>query len=117
MLHLDPNRRAEALEAGWVAYRDRVDVSEEHYKSVCDNWDLVAVVDGDEVIGALFVRAGVIHLGIKPEWRGRWASRRIIRQMLAYGTKTTVQPWESGCLKFISRIGFRPVGDAFEMRG
>ncbi len=117
MLHLDPNRRAEAIEAGWQAYRGRVDIPESHYRKVCDEWDVVAVADEDEVIGALFVKAGVIHLGVKPEWKGRWASRRIIREMLSYGRKTTVEPWESECLEFIGRIGFRPSGDGFEMRG
>ena len=105
MIYLDPSRRDEAIEAGWLAYRERVPLMESAYRLACESWQVIAVV-ADRVIGALFARAGVIHLGIVPEWRGRWASRRLIREMLGYGKATTLQPDEADCREFIGRIGF-----------
>lgn len=117
MIYLDPARREEAIDAGWLAYRDRLPDMEAVYRTACAGWQVVAVV-ADRVIGALFARDGVIHLGIVPEWKGRWASRRLIREMLAYGTRTTLLPDEAEQRHFISRIGFvNTEGGCFELRG
>lgn len=112
MIRLDPTRRDEAIEAGWLAYRDRLPGMEAVYRNACDGWQVVAVV-ADRVIGALFAKDGVIHLGIVPEWRSRWASRRLIREMLGYGKRTTLLPDEDGPRDFISRIGFVQEGSAY----
>lgn len=113
MIYLDESRRAEAIEAGWAAYRERIPGLCAAYYATCDGWGVVAVCSDSEVIGALFHKGGVIHLGIVPEWRSRWASKRVIREMLAYGKATTLQPWESDCLKFIGRIGFEKQGTKY----
>jgi GNAT superfamily N-acetyltransferase len=105
MIYLDPARRGEAIEAGWRAYAERVPGMEAAYRAACEGWRVIAVV-ADSVIGALFARDGVIHLGIVPEWRGRWASRRLIREMLSYGKTTTLLPNEADSRDFIGRIGF-----------
>lgn len=110
MIRLDETRREEAIEAGWRAYQERLPGMKAAYLKACEGWQVVAVV-ADEVIGALFVKDGVIHLGIAPEWRGQWASRRLIREMLAYGTETTLMPDESHCAEFIRRLGFERTGD------
>jgi GNAT superfamily N-acetyltransferase len=103
---LDPARRDEAIAAGWRAYADQLPGHEAAYRAACERWQVVAVV-ADEVIGALFVDGGVIHLGIVPEWRRRWASRRLLRQMLSYGKRTEVLVGDSQ--EFIERIGkFEP---------
>lgn len=91
MITLQP-RREEAIAAGWVAYSGRVPGMRDAYIKACDGWTVEAVCSDDEVIGALFSKEGVIHLGIVPAWRGRWASRRVIREMLERGTKTEVGP-------------------------
>lgn len=114
MIHLDESRRAEAIEAGWLAYSERVKGMEGAYRAACQSWQVVAVCDGPKVIGALFVRNGVIHLGIIPEYRSKWASKRVIREMLAYGKNTTVLDNEPDCIEFVSRIGFRKEGHRYE---
>jgi hypothetical protein len=102
VIRLDESRRAEAIEAGWQAYAERVPHLREAYERACDSWRAIAVVADDDVIGALLERGGVIHLGIVPGWRGRWASRRVIRSMLAYGRRTELMADES--TQFVSRI-------------
>lgn len=101
MINLQP-RREEAIAAGWVAYSQRLPGMRDAYHRACNGWTVEAVCSGDEVIGALFSKDGVIHLGIVPEWRGRWASRRVIREMLKRGTKTEIGPTDDA--GWLSRI-------------
>ena len=113
MTRLDPARRDEAIAAGWVAYAEHVPGQEAAYRSACEPWQVVAVV-ADEVIGALFVDGGVIHVGIVPKWRGRWASRRLLRDMLSYGKTTQMMPGES--LAFVERIQSFDPGFGWQIR-
>lgn len=99
---LDPMRRAEAIEAGWLAYCERAEGLRDAYLSACAGWAVDAVCCGAEVIGALFHKDGLIHLGIVPAWRGRWASRRVIREMLQRGTKTEILPIDD--VGFLNRV-------------
>lgn len=116
MIHLDESRRDEATAAGWLAYAERVPGMENDYQEFCKSWQVVAICSDAEVIGALFARNGVIHVGIVPEWRGKWASRRLIREGLAYGTNTTVLDSEPDCIEFVSRIGFKKEGESYVHR-
>lgn len=95
-------RRSEAIDAGWEAYAERVPGMRDAYLKACDGWEVEAVCAGDEVIGALFSKDGVIHLGIVPAWRSRWASKRLIREMLKRGTKTEMGPGDP--VDFLERI-------------
>ncbi len=102
MIRLDPTRRAEAIEAGWRAYADELAEQETAFRQWCDGVLVIAVVAGSNVIGALFVDDGAVHLGIVPEWHRRWASRRLLRDMLSYGKRTDVLA--GGSLAFVERI-------------
>ena len=113
MIHLDPARRDEAIDAGWRAYAEHLHGAEAAYRRVCAGWRVVAVV-ADEVIGALFVDGDVIHIGIVPEWRGRWASRRLLREMLSYGKTTRMMAGES--LAFVDRIKRFDPGFGWQIR-
>jgi len=112
---LDPSIREQAIEAGWRAYESQVPGMEAAYRRVCESWQVVGVKSGDECIGALFAKDGVIHLGIVPEHRNKWASRRIIREMLAYGDRTTIMQGQDET--FIRRIGFKQSGGEFRIGG
>lgn len=101
MISLQP-RRDEAIEAGWIAYSERVPGMRDAYLQACNGWAVEAVCSGDQVIGALYSKSGFIHLGIVPEWRGRWASRRVLREMLKRGTKTEIGPGDDA--KWLARI-------------
>jgi len=102
VITLNPVAREAAIRAGWQAYAERVPGAEGAYLRACEGWDVVAVQDDDEVVGALFAKDGVIHLGIVPQYRGRWASRRVIREMLSYGTKTDFGPTDD--VRFLERV-------------
>lgn len=114
MIHFDPSRRDEAVEAGWRAYQERVPGFRQAYDDVCQRYKVVAICADSDVIGALFVNAGEIHCGVVPEWRGRWlASRRVVRELLSYGHKTKVLDHESVSIDFVTRLGFRKQGEIY----
>ena len=111
MIRLDPDRREEAIEAGWKAYEAEVPGHRDAYLRALQGWQVVAICNDDTPIGALLVKDGVIHIGIVPEWRGRWASRRVIRELISYGQTTTVPP--DNRRDFLRRVGFKPQGDCY----
>ena len=114
MIHLDESRRAEAIDAGWIAHMDQLPGGEQFYRDGCKDWLVIAVCDDDKVIGALYARDGVIHLGIVPEYRKQWASKRVIRSMLAYGNRTNVRDGSPERIEFANRLGFVRQGDTYE---
>jgi GNAT superfamily N-acetyltransferase len=109
VIRLDPSRKEEALQAGFDACRAELEPHREGYFAVVREWNPIAVCDDDKVIGILTAKDDVIHLAIVPEYRGRWASRRVIREMLKYGKTTTVGQDNS----FIERVGFRREGPVY----
>jgi len=44
-------------------------------------WDVVALFLGGAVAGAVAGKDRYFHLGVLPEFRGKWASRRRLRQI------------------------------------
>lgn len=113
MIHFDPARRSEAVEAGWRAYQERVPGFRQAYDDVCQRYKVVAICADSDVIGALFVNAGEIHCGVVPEWRGRWISRRVIREAFGYGKTTRVLDHEDKSIDFVTRLGFRKQGEKY----
>jgi GNAT superfamily N-acetyltransferase len=106
VITLDAARRDEAIEAGWLAYRGLMD--EDEHRRQCAEWNVIAVVEpSGSVICALFAKDGELHLGIVPEWRNRWASRRLIKRMLEHGYRTRFATTEQK--RFIDRCG--QIGD------
>ena len=103
MIHLDAARRQEAMAAGWQAYREHVPGHQDAWERACQGWDVLAVCADDDVIGALLAKDGVIHLGIVPEWRSKWASRRIIRDMMKHGAATKMRAVEPSA-DFVARV-------------
>jgi hypothetical protein len=82
----------------------------ETYRRIVEEWNPVAVCDDNKVIGVLISKSNTIHLAIIPEYRGRWASRRIIREMLKYGTTTD----DGDHRDFVERLGFKRIGSRYE---
>lgn len=107
---LDHNRREAAISAGWRAYAERCPGMEAQYRAACDGWNASAIVRDGDVIGALLHKQGVVHIGIVPEWRGRWATKGAVREMLSYGSKTQVLDGEDDAKAFVERLGFKNMG-------
>jgi GNAT superfamily N-acetyltransferase len=58
--------------------------SREHFDRMTQGWELALLVIDGEIAGAAARRAGELHIGILPAWRGRWAARRFIREIIEW---------------------------------
>jgi RimJ/RimL family protein N-acetyltransferase len=104
VIWLDVYAREQAIEAGWLAYRERLQwFTRDQWQASCAPWFMFCIKSGGEPIGAAFLKDGKVHIGIVPEWRGRWASRRLIREILSFGTETTLLKSETQQREFVLR--------------
>jgi hypothetical protein len=110
VIHLDPHRKSEAIHAGFMACQEELEPYKESYFKTIDSWNPVAVCDDDKVIGALIHKDNIIHLAIVKEYRCKWASKRIIQEMLKYGKMTNAGSSDD----FVERIGFKRIGDMYQ---
>lgn len=77
--------------ARWVlytAYRARIDRSFRKFTHACTDWDFALLKDDNRTMGAAVRRGGELHIGILPEWRGRWATKGFIRAILNWAAET-----------------------------
>lgn len=117
-------RRAEALSAGFEALADRLPswYTFPEFCAALSAWTVKAFCAGDRVIGMLMLKNAELHVAIIEPYRGKWLSRRLIREVLAplvkrYGAATTnVLPGNRVGQDFITRIGFaRTEQDSFHL--
>jgi ribosomal protein S18 acetylase RimI-like enzyme len=111
MIQVD-NDRLGALRAGWEALSERApDIEGNNF----DGFDIQAFKDGDKVIGMLMTRCSELHVAILPEYRRRWLSARLIKQVLGniidkYGyVSTSVMKDNVIGQDFVERIGFKRI--------
>lgn len=107
----------DALRIGYEATDWSQPISYEDYCELLQGWDVSLLKRGDEVIGTLFRKDGEVHVSILPEWRKRWVTRGLLRQILAGDNVTTrVTPgheyYMHGILK---RLGFVQKGEKWAL--
>ena len=115
--------REEALKVGFVALGERLppEISFDNFRAALDSWDVKAFCQGEKAVGMLMVRGSELHVAVLPEVRGKWLSRRLIRDVIKpiicqHGEATTcVQPDNSIGKDFVKRIGFSD-GDVATLR-
>jgi len=113
MITVQP-RREEAIRAGFKALGDRLPsgYSYDQMHQALQDWDVKAFCNGDDVVGMLMVKDSELHVAVLPEVRGRWLSRKLIRDVIGplvkqYGeAKTKVMEDNLIGQEFVRRIGF-----------
>lgn len=107
-------QREEAIKAGFASLAGRLpaDMSLEDFSAKLADWDVRAFCDGDRAVGMLMTKGPELHVAVLPEVRGKWLSRRLIREVFrpllsAYGAaQTRVMPENETGKDFVSRLGF-----------
>lgn len=106
--------REEALKAGYRAMLERIPALD--FATFCAklaDWDVMAFCRGEQAVGMLMTRGNELHVAVLPEVRGKWLSRRLIREVIGplvrkHGeAKTSVVPGNSNGADFVSRLGFK----------
>jgi hypothetical protein len=104
--------REQALRAGFAALAGRLPMDFEAFRAALASWDVKAFCDGERVVGMLMVQGPELHVAVLPEVRGRWLSRRLIREVFSpllksYGeAKTRVMHDNETGRDFVRRLGF-----------
>jgi GNAT superfamily N-acetyltransferase len=106
--------RDEAIDVGFKALAGRLpsDYSRQKFSAALEPWDVKAFCEGDEPVGMLMTRGAELHVAVLPEVRGKWLSRRLIRDVIGpiirrHGeAKTSVMPDNGIGKDFVRRLGF-----------
>ncbi len=104
--------REGALDAGYRALGERLPagLSFDQFREQLTDWRVDAFHDGERPVGMLMVRGDELHVAVLPEVRGKWLSRRLIREAFApilekYGrARTKVAEGNAVGLDFVRRI-------------
>lgn len=116
MIHLDESRREEALRAAFDSAADRI---YERFKADLSDCDVVPVVVGGAMAGAIVARGPVLHACILPAFKCRWMSKSVLRYLRSviekHGYAQTTAATQEG-RDFVARLGFRLEGDVYVLR-
>jgi len=107
--------REEALQKIYNSVSGRASFSAGAFCAALADWEVTPVFDAGEIIGGVLSKDNEIHIGVERPFH--FSGRRYIREVLQktidkYGFAiTTVQPQNSGGLKFCKRLGFVEIGE------
>jgi hypothetical protein len=76
------DNRELALPIGYKATEFNFPLTYERYLEIADDWDVKAIVRDDKTIGAIFSKSGEVHVSILPEWRRKWLTKGLLRQII-----------------------------------
>ncbi len=100
-----------ALKIGYAA-TDWLDyISYEDYARIASDWDMAVLMRDNIPIGAIFRKNGETHVSIVPEWRKRWLTKGLLKELLS-GTKfTKIAAGHDFMYNVLGRLGFVPQAD------
>ncbi len=78
------------------------------YLSAMESWTIKAILRDGMCIGAVYSNNGEVHASVLPEWRGKWATKGLLREMFNGPVVTTqVVPGHEFMFGILERLGFR----------
>lgn len=75
------NNRALALKIGYEATSWQQPVTYEQHVEIAKDWDVKLIERNGQPIGAVFSKDGEVHCSILPEWRRKWLTKGILREL------------------------------------
>jgi GNAT superfamily N-acetyltransferase len=98
----------------YLAYQDRLDIGIAEFLRMTSGWTLGYMKVDGLVAGVAARKDGELHIGVLPEWRGRWATREFIRNIIAWAAhsgevKTGVMSGNEKGKRLVEGVGFVPV--------
>lgn len=105
--------RENALRIGFNAADWPVIVEYDTYLDILSDWTVLPIERDGQCIGAFFRSPdGEVHGAILPEWRGRWATRGLLRKMFSgENIKTCISDGHDFMYCVLDRLGFRQNDD------
>lgn len=104
------NNRQKALKVGFEATDWSTPTDWQAYLQRIAGWDASLIERDGKAIGAVFRKGEEVHVSVLPEWRGRWATRGIIDQVLGQGRVVTQVGEARWMANILERLGFKQAG-------
>lgn len=92
-------------------------VSFDQFIELFKDWRIVGLHHGHQCAGVVFIKDGFVHICVSSLFRKRWASRRLIKQIISLAAvdgvaKTSVFKNDQFRQRFAERLGFSRVGES-----
>jgi hypothetical protein len=100
-----------ALEVGFAATDWHIPMKYEQYLEITKDWDVRVITKGETAIGAIYSKNGETHVSILPEWRKRWLTKGLLKEILADMEFTQVTPGYEFMYNILERLGYVPQVD------
>lgn len=106
------NDRETGLQVGYLATDWSNYVSFDAYQKAMTDWKIQTLVRDNQPIGAVYRKDDELHVSVLPEWRCRWMTRGILRELFNRPkTVTRVTDGHDYMYGILSRLGFKQTAD------
>lgn len=100
-----------ALKIGYAATDWEDYISYEDYANIAADWNVRLISKGETAIGAIYSKNGETHVSILPEWRKRWLTKGLLKEILADMQFTRVADGHDFMYSILERLGFKRQAD------
>lgn len=74
--------RETALKIGYAATNWQHPMSYEQHVDIAKDWDVKLIERDGQPIGAMFAKDGEVHCSILPNWRRKWLTKGLLKQII-----------------------------------
>lgn len=101
-----------ALKIGYDATNWQQPVTYEQHVDIARDWDVKLIERDGHPIGAVFSKGGEVHCSILPEWRRRWLTKGLLKEIVKPDFYTRVDDGHDYMYGILARLGMerRPDG-------
>ena len=111
-------RREEALKVGFLATDWTEWPSYETYQAAMSDWSVRLLTKGEQPIGAVYHRGAEFHISVLPEWRGKWMTRGILKEIIPEPMAVTqVIAGHDDVADMLKRLGFHKHSETYVRQG
>jgi hypothetical protein len=102
------DNRELALKVGYEATTWQSPVTYEQHVEIARDWSVKLIERDGQPIGAMFEKDGEVHCSILPEWRRKWLTKGLLRQIIDRpGFYTRVDDGHDYMYDILARLGMR----------
>lgn len=102
------NDRETGLKVGFAATDWSQQIVFDEYAKALENWEIKTIEKDGKPIGAIYQQDDELHVSILPEWRRKWFTKGLYRELFVGKKVTTkVTPGHDYMYDILHRIGFR----------
>jgi hypothetical protein len=100
------------LRVGYAATQWSVPVSFDDYQNAMKNWTIQTILKDGHPIGAVYRKDDELHVSVLPEWRRKWVTKGMLRQLFNRPKITTrVAAGHDYMYDILKRLGFKKFDD------